>query len=147
MGLRNRIDVLHSVAHHYALSPRCVTHAHAPVCIDHDSLCIRANKRETQWVHVLKASYEKYTAAGYPNILQRFLRQAVKRLTCELLKWEWLHCHSRNSGTTAQTPQKLHHSKSKTAVHNGITGCQHQHTKCSRGNLWSLIVVVVVFMC
>ena len=154
---------MYSVAHYYSLSRRCVTHAHSPVHIDHDSLWIRAIQRETQWVHLLKVSQEKYTAAGYPNTqLQatqihscrlpkystlRFLRQVVEHLTYELLKWERFHCHFRNSGTTAQTPQKLHHSKSKIAVHSGIKGCQHQHTKSSRGNLLSVVVVVDVFMC
>jgi len=69
MGPRNRIDVLYSVAHYYALSPRCVTHAQWPVRMDHVSLRIRVMQRETQWVHLLNASKEKYTAAGYPNIL------------------------------------------------------------------------------
>jgi len=74
---------LYSVAHYYSLSRRCVTHAHSPVHIDHDSLWIRAIQRETQWVHLLKVSQEKYTAAGYPNTQL----QATQIHSCRLPKY------------------------------------------------------------
>ena len=61
MGLRNRRDA--------CIQWPTTTHAHSPVYMDHDSLWIRLIQRETQWVHLLNASYEEYTAAGYPNIL------------------------------------------------------------------------------
>lgn len=144
MGLRNRTDALCSAAHYYALWPRCVTHVHPYTWITTVCGSAWSNDRPSglfYWTLHTKNNQLQSTRIFYTEILTT---GNIACVTCELLKWEWLQCHFRSSGTIAQNPQKLHYSKSKTAVHSGMKGCQQQYTKCSRENLWSVVVFHVL---
>jgi len=145
MGLRNRVDILHSVANFYALWPRCFTHARSLARIhgSRQSVDPRDPTRDPAGAFT-ERFLRKIQSCRLPEYSTlRFLTQVVERMTCELLKWACLHCHFRSSGTTTQNPQSSIIRRAK-QLYIAVSRAANISTRNVHAEF---VVVVVVFMC
>jgi len=149
MGLRNRVDILYSVAHYYALWPRCLTHArtHARSLTrmhgSRQSVDPRDSTRDPAGVFTERLLRKIQSCRPPEYSTLRFLPQVVECLTCELLKWAWRHCHFRSSGTTAKNPQSSIFRRAK-QLYIAVSRVANISTRNVHAEF---VVVVVVFMC